>query len=159
MPGYGIDEQIDDAVSYTLSRITAFGKAIIWPVFKAIEHYAIGKGQEYFANPDAFRKKLIISARNSSEGMAIESLGKLGGNISVIVPQSQEQINAMLNRLDEENKARLPHAAFKFFSGRRSMIISDASPDAIHHRKQLASFLVPSRYLTWSNGCTHPVKR
>lgn len=147
MFGDGIDERIDGAVSYTFSKITAFGRATVWPVFKAIEHYAIGKGQEYFANPDEFRKKLFFDARCNLDGVAIESLGKLGGNISVVVPQSQAQVTSMLNRLDEETKARNPYAAFKFFSGSSSMIISEVSDDAIHHRKQLARFLVPSRYV------------
>ena len=139
---YNLGASSVNAISYVMS-----------PIFTPIERYIIGDLRTYLKNPMEYNLQLIEQARVNKSGFAMVNLGTIVGNLVVWVPQSQKDLEAVVNKLDKEKHGRTIHQSFSFLAGSSKFLLADTSPEARIHRPFLTNNLSPSGYdskLIWS---------
>jgi len=119
--------------------VSLFKQAIATPV----ERYLIGDLRE------VLRFKARDKTKNSDFNYS--SLGIIGGGIAVWRPKSKEEMTTALNELDTQSNARSNYQSAQLLINSSPFLLADASISAIHHRKEVSQFFIPSKLasLTW----------
>jgi cytochrome P450 len=137
-----------EGVSFLFSLGASILSPITTPIYARAERFAVGDMRELFRDQTGFKKKLMAQARESSNGLVVHQFGKFGGNLVVVIPQSQMQFDYLLNTFDSQPKGRSSRESLQYFSGSNRFIISNTDAGAVHQRQELGAFLKPSNFMT-----------
>lgn len=144
------------------SFIVKYPLKLLAPICTPIEKFLIGDLRQRFYNPTEFKRELITTARESSNGVGVKSLGCVMPGYAVWVPKDKKTLEKTIDELDgftseagQESKGgkthkradgRLSLRTLAFFSNSDEILLADTGPHAKEHRQQAAATFISPKF-------------